>query len=224
MCFQGGSLRTKKRAASIDKLARTRLSKHFILRDFLFSAEAAALSQSNLPDEPLDAVRAGRALCEKVLEPIQAHFGPFAITFGFQSRTVMEAHWPEGKRVEMRNASSPHQWDRCTFGAEVYARVDLLPFCVEDGMVSKQEFGHWVMHHLDIDLLMQWTKSNVFCVTISPRPRRVWLEWGRPRMGEPSRKTFMGGAYWRNAYPYLPAHERPKFAPSCTHGSLQWKE
>ncbi len=101
--------------------------------------------------------------------------------------------------------------------------VDILPFCVEDGEVSKHEFGHWLMHNLDIDLLMQWRRSNVFCITISPRPRRVWIGWGSSKLGEPRREMFMGAHYWNRIYPTLPKHDRPKFAPSCTGGSLQWR-
>jgi hypothetical protein len=119
--------------------------------------------------------------------------------------------------------SSPHCWDKKgLWGDHVYSRVDILPFCVEDGEVTKQEFGHWLMHHLDIDLVMQWTRSNVACITISPAPRRVWLMWGRASQGEPRRTVFMGSDYWTNIYPTLPLHMRPKFAPSATEGSINW--
>jgi hypothetical protein len=79
------------------------------------------------------------------------------------------------------------------------------------------------MHHLDIDLLMQWTRSNVFCITISPKPRRVWLEWGDAKKGEPKQTTFMGAEYWQRVYPTLAEKDRPKFGPSCTGGAMQWR-
>lgn len=72
-----------------DKWNKTRLSKNFILRDFLFSTECAVMGLSNNPEDPAMVVRAGQALCEKVLEPILARFGRFAaITFGYQCREV----------------------------------------------------------------------------------------------------------------------------------------
>ena len=74
-----------------DKWSKTRLSKNFILRDFLFSAECAVMGLGNLPEDPAMAVRAGRALCDKVLEPVLAHFGKFAITFGYQCREAIES-------------------------------------------------------------------------------------------------------------------------------------
>lgn len=207
-----------------EKLARVRVSKNFILRDFLFSTECAARGLSNFPEDPDAVIRAAKALCEKVLEPVLAKWGQFAITFGYQSRELIDYGLSKAKREEDPHSSNPHQWDRKSWGDKVYARIDILPYCVEDGLVTKHEFGHWLMHNLDIDLLMQWRRSNVFCITISPRPRRVWLGWGSSKLGEPKQEIFIGAAYWQRIYPTLPKHDRPKFAPSCTGGSVQWRQ
>ncbi len=168
-------------------------------------------------------IRAGTSICQQVLEPILEKFGRFAITFGYQSREAIEARWSPLRKQQEHRRSCPHQWDRGTFGKQVYARVDILPFCVEDRITSKREFGHWVMHHLDIDLLMHWTRSSVFCITISPRPRRVWIEWGDVKRGEPAQTRLMGTDYWQHVYPSLPKRQRPKYGPSCTGGNLQWR-
>jgi hypothetical protein len=215
--------RAKPTPEELDALAKVRLSRNFILRDFLFSTEAASLGLSNYPENPELVIHSGKALCEKVLEPILDHFGQFAITFGYQNREGIEYRWSKQRKLENSRSSSPHNWDRLSFGDKVYARVDIWPFCVEDGEVSKQEFGHWLMHNLDIDLLMQWKRANIFCITISPKPRRVWLEWGNPKLGEPKQETFMGTHYWQHIYPGLPENERPRFAPSCTGGRMQWR-
>jgi hypothetical protein len=210
----GTSLRCK-----YEVLAKIRLSKNFILRDFLFSTSSASLGITNYPERPDLVIAAGKALCEKLLEPILHQFGHFAITFGYQSQEGLEAEDPSHDPT----SSCPHNWDRQFWGHEVYARVDILPFCVEDGLVPKEEFARWLMHNLDIDLLMQWTRSNVFCLTISPRPRRVWIEWGNPSCGEPRQTRFMGAKYWQKVYPFLSEAERPKFGPSCTDGSISWR-
>lgn len=206
-----------------EALALVRLSKNFILRDLLFSTECAARGFTNYPEDPDMVIRAGRALCEKVLEPVLKRWGRFAITFGYQSREGIEYGWSQAKRDANPRSSNPHQFDRRTWGGEIYARVDLLPYCVEDSEVSKHEFGHWLMHNLNIDLLMQWTRSNGSCITISPKPRRVWLEWGNPLKGEPKQRIIWGTHFWEHVYPGLPADERPKFGPSCTGGRMQWR-
>jgi hypothetical protein len=217
----GEKRRARTSPAEYEALSRVRLSKNFILRPFLFSTEAAALGLSNYPDRPDLVIAAGRALCNKILEPVLEQFGNFAITFGHQCHQAIETGKLKSRKSNPRS-SSPHQWDRQTFGDEVYARVDILPFCVADGEVSKHEFAHWLMHSLDVDLLMTWTRSNGFCISISPKPRRVWFQWGNAQMGEPRREVFMGAEYWQRIYPTLPEPERPKFAPSHTDGRITW--
>jgi hypothetical protein len=197
-----------------------RISRNFILRDFMYSTHAKLMGVPNEPEDLDMVIKSGKAICEKILEPILEHFGRFAITFGYGCRQVVEADMSEAQRAANPRSSSPHQWDRSTWGNEIYARVDILPFCVEDGLVSKYDFGHWLMHNLDADLLMQWSRSNIFCITISPKPRRVWLEWNSNAKG---RTTFMGAEYWQKTYPTLAEHERPKFGPSCTGGAMQWR-
>lgn len=213
-----------------ERLSRTRLSKNFILRDFLFSTEAAVCGHSNYPTDNVDQVIAsGRLLCSKVLEPILERFGRFAITFGYQGRDTMERLFSDQEKVDKKALSSPHHWDRGTFGygdGSVYARVDILPFCVEDGEVGKEEFARWCMMNLDIDLLMQWRRANVFCITISPTPRRVWLEWvptGEGNHGS-NKIEHMGVGYWGNIFPTLSPEQRPKFYPSSTNGRMSWKK
>lgn len=203
-------------------LGKVRLSSNFMMRDFLFSSECDAMGISNFPENPEMVIRAGRELCTRLLEPILDHFGRFSITFGYQCREGVEARWSKKKKLENSKSSSPHQWDRGTFGDQVYARVDILPFCIEDGLVSKQEFGYWLMNNLDVDLLMMWKGSNICCMSISPKPRRIWFEWGSPALGQPRRETFMGSHYWQNIYPTLSENKRPKFAPSCSYGCMQW--
>lgn len=208
-----------------DALSRTRLSPNYILRDFLFSTEAARFGHSNYPSDDVNQVIAsGKLFCDKVMEPVLEKFGRCAITFGYMSRETIERGWTLEDRISKKHSSSPHHWDRGTFGKEVYARVDILPFCVEDGHISRQDFGQWIMHNLDIDLLMQYRRSNVYCVTISPKPRRVWLEWvpwGHGDNGS-NKIEYMGRDYWQNQFPHLSNAEKPKFQPSETSGKMHW--
>ena len=210
-------------AAEYESLARVRLSQNFILRDFLFSTECAARGLTNFPEDPEHVVMAGKALCEKVLEPVLAKWGRFAITFGYQSREGVEFKWSKAMREAKGRNSNPHQWDRKTWGDEIYARIDITPYCVQDGLVDKHTVGEWLMHNLDIDLLMQWRKSNGYCISISPKPRRVWFIWGDPQKGEPRREVFMGAHYWNRIFPTLPQDQRPKFSPSATGGRITWR-
>lgn len=203
----------------LDQILLTRLSKNFILRDFWYTSRETITGMPNLPRDWDRVIKAGKAMCEMVCEPILAKYGRFAITFGYQAHDLLQDRKPEADPVK----SNPHEWDRMTRPKELYARIDIMPFCVVDGTVTKEEFGSWVMHNLDIDLLMQWQKSNVYCITISERQRRVWLEWGtKGSYGNPRSNCnyLMGEDYWNYTFKNLPADRRPKFYPSTTNGRM----
>lgn len=64
---------------ALETLGRVRLSENFFLRDFLYSEIAVIHGFANIPDDPDLAIAAGKALCETLLEPLQARFGKISI-------------------------------------------------------------------------------------------------------------------------------------------------
>jgi hypothetical protein len=54
----------------VESLGRTRLSKNFFLREFLYSEITNIHGIPHLPDNPDLAIAAGRELCEELLEPL----------------------------------------------------------------------------------------------------------------------------------------------------------
>lgn len=207
------------RLKAYDDWTRTRVSKNFLLRDFMYSSTADYFGVSNKPsDMPEQVVASAKALCEILLEPILAKFGRFFITYGYQSRKIMDALFPP----KSPTSSSPHQWDRGTYGTEIYARIDIVPLCVLDGEVAPEDFINWLIYNTPVDLVMFWRQSSTFCLTISPKPRRVALEWVRKGKGEngSNRITYFGTHFWQNVYPTMVDEDKPKFAPSSTGGAM----
>lgn len=72
----------------LEVLGRVQLSKNFYMRDFLYSEIAYAEGIPNLPEDPDLAIEAGKQLCERVLEPLQAGVGRLAIRSAYRSPTV----------------------------------------------------------------------------------------------------------------------------------------
>ena len=70
---------------SLEDFGRIRLSRSFFMRDFLFSEIAAIEGMQSIPDDPALAVMAGRALCETLLEPLQATFKRIALRSGYRA-------------------------------------------------------------------------------------------------------------------------------------------
>ena len=104
---------SKSTITKLDNLARTRLSKHFFLRDFLFSETAAVHGINNIPDDIELAVAAGTQLCEKVLEPIQDAWGRLHIRSAFRSCEVNQLGNELGANCASNERNyAGHIWDR----------------------------------------------------------------------------------------------------------------
>ena len=74
--------------AALEDFGRVRLSKHFFMRDFLYSEIAAAHGIGNVPDDAVLAIEAGRGLCENLLEPLHSIFGHVTIRSAFRSANI----------------------------------------------------------------------------------------------------------------------------------------
>ena len=73
---------------ALDDFGRERLSKHYFMRDFLYSEIASVHGIPNVPDDAELAVETGRGLCENLLEPLHSIFGHVTIRSAFRSVSV----------------------------------------------------------------------------------------------------------------------------------------
>ncbi len=73
---------------ALDDFGRERLSKHYFMRDFLYSEIAAAHGIPNVPDDAELAIKAGTALCRNLLEPLRHSFGHVTVRSAFRSANV----------------------------------------------------------------------------------------------------------------------------------------
>ena len=86
----------------LEKLGRVRLSRHFFMRDMLYSEIASFHGIPNIPDDPDLAIAAGTRLCEELLEPLHATFGHVSIRSAFRSVTVNDygvENMPRGSSI-----------------------------------------------------------------------------------------------------------------------------
>ncbi len=98
----------------LEDLGRVQLSKNFYMRDFLYSEIAYAEAIPNLPEDTDLAIAAGKQLCERVLEPLQAGVGRLAIRSAYRSPTVNAKGAENGNQYNCasneRNRAA-HIWD-----------------------------------------------------------------------------------------------------------------
>lgn len=85
-----------------------RISPHFLLSDFVFCHSMAVFGYKNVWEDPkntkFDEIS---HLCESLLEPILADFGPFSVSYGYISPALSE------KIVKYQDPKKPsyHRWD-----------------------------------------------------------------------------------------------------------------
>ncbi len=99
----------------LEEFGRTKLSKSFFMREFLYSEISQIEKIPNLPDDPELAIKAGKKLCEEVLEPIQDQLGRISIRSAYRSCKVNEKGAENNnqyKCAENKKNFAGHIWDR----------------------------------------------------------------------------------------------------------------
>ena len=142
----------------LTEFGRERLSKHFFMRDFLFSDIASIHGLNNVPDDPDLAIAAGKKLCEELLEPLQDRFGRIAIRSAFRSCQV------NGLGNEMQRAGKAkyncsaneanfahHIWDRRDASGHMGAMACIVVPAFWDQFQAPgdwQKLAWWIHDHL----------------------------------------------------------------------------
>jgi hypothetical protein len=96
----------------LEKLGRVQLSRHFCMRQFLYSEIATVHGLRNIPDNPELAISAGKRLCEYILEPIVEMFGPIIVRSGYRSATLNDFGFRNRLRCASNQKNRAYQfWD-----------------------------------------------------------------------------------------------------------------
>lgn len=128
---------------SLEEFGRTRLSKSFFMRDFLYSEISQIESIPNIPDDPELAILAGKSLCENVLEPIQSMLGRISIRSAYRSCAI-NARGAENKNQYncSRNEANyaGHIWDRRDENGHMGATACII---VNSFIPYYEKTNHW---------------------------------------------------------------------------------
>ncbi len=102
-----------KTVKTLETFGRTRLSPNFFLRDFLYSEISQIESIPNIPDDNLLTIKAGRGLCENILEPIQQVLGKISIRSAYRSPEVNRIGNEKGHNCANNDYNrTRHIWDQ----------------------------------------------------------------------------------------------------------------
>ncbi|WP_380053285.1 hypothetical protein ACFE33_11105 [Falsihalocynthiibacter sp. SS001] len=165
----------------LEALGRVRLSKYFYMRDFLFSEIAAVHGFSNIPDDPDIAIKAGRALCSELLDPLQETFGAVALRSGYRSAEVNQFGNAHGLNCARNEADfGGHIWDhldsRGALGACVCVVIPWFADRYEQGR-DWHDLAWWLHDYLPYSEIRFFPKLAAFNLTYSEQPKREIRGW-----------------------------------------------
>jgi hypothetical protein len=170
----------------LDKLGRVRLSQSFYMRDFLYSEIAAwhsgsdapgtTLQLRNVPDHPDIAIEAGKQLCNRLLEPLQATFGRIHIRSGYRSPAVNAFGNANSLNCGSNESNfGAHIWDHPdAVRGELGAMACIIVPWQHDRLPHHPwtEMAWWIHDHLPYSTL-QFFASGAFNIGWQQTPQRV---------------------------------------------------
>ena len=169
---------------SLETLGRVRLSKHFYMRDFLYSEIGNFHRVQNLPHDPDLAIANGRMLCTTLLDPLEETFGRLAIRSGYRS-PELNRFGNEHKLNCARNDNpiECHIWDWAA-GDDAIAGTSLaIPWFTDQYEAGRdwRDLAWWIHDHLPYSAMWFFPKLCAFNIDWRPEPRRMIGSYIAPR-------------------------------------------
>lgn len=169
---------------SLETLGRVRLSKHFYMRDFLYSEIGSFHRIPNIPDNPDLAVEAGRMLCRELLDPLQETFGRIAIRSGYRS-PELNRYGNENKMNCARNDANygHHIWDREGVGGRGAGTSLVIPWFADQYEAGRdwRDLAWWIHDNLPFSDLWFFPRLCAMNLSWRARPRRIIASYIAPR-------------------------------------------
>ena len=163
---------------SLETLGRERLSRHFHMREFLYSEIGNFHGRPNIPNDPNLALAAGRALCTELLDPIVDTFGPIAVRSSYRSPELN--HFGATEVKPQKCAANPanyagHIWDiRDAEGHMGACACISIPWFSDqyDQGRDWRDLAWWVHDHLPYSAMWFFPKRAAFNLTWNEQPAR----------------------------------------------------
>jgi hypothetical protein len=169
---------------SLETLGRVRLSRHFYMRDFLYSEIGSFHQIRNLPNNPDLAIAHGRRLCEDLLDPLQETFGRLAVRSGYRAPALNafgNAHGLNCARND--NPLECHIWDRDAGEHAIAGASVVVPWFADRYAKGRdwRDLAWWLHDHLPYSDIWFFPKLAAFNLVWRARPLRTISSYIAPR-------------------------------------------
>ena len=169
---------------SLESFGRVRLSRHFYMRDFMYSEIAGFHGRTNVPENPDLAIENGRAFCETLLDPLEETFGRVAVRSGYRSPDL-NRYGNENKLNCARNDNplECHIWDRLAGARAIAGASVVIPWFADqyDQGRDWRDLAWWVHDHLPYSDMWFFPKLAAFNLVWRATPLRTISSYIAPR-------------------------------------------
>ncbi len=169
---------------SLETLGRVRLSRHFFMRDFLYSEISNFHEKQNFPDDPNLAIETGKALCETLLDPLEETFGRIAVRSGYRSASLNR--FGNENRLNCARNDNPlecHIWDRAVGDDRIAGASIVIPWFADQYEAGRdwRDLAWWMHDHLEYSEIWFFPKLCAFNLVWRPVPHKRIDSYIAPR-------------------------------------------
>ena len=169
---------------SLETFGRVRLSKHFYMRDFMYSEISGFHGIPNVPENPDLTLENGRAFCTTLLDPLEETFGRVAVRSGYRSPDL-NRYGNENKLNCARNDNplECHIWDRHAGAAAIAGASIVIPWFADqyDKGRDWRDLAWWMHDHLPYSDIWFFPKLAAFNLVWRATPLRTISSYIAPR-------------------------------------------
>lgn len=170
---------------SLETLGRVRLSKHFFMRDFLYSEIGNFHAIPNMPSDVDLAVAAGARLCQELLDPLFETFGNVIIRSAFRSCDVNGFGNANNLNCASNEANfAAHIWDRRDADGNMGASTSIVvPWFADQFEQGRnwQDLAWWVHDHLPYSYMCFFPVRAALNLGWRENPKREISSYTKPK-------------------------------------------
>lgn len=183
--MSGFLMRPPRSYAALERLGRVRLSRHFYLRNFLYSEIANVYTMQNLPDDPNLLIAAGTRLAEDLLEPLVETFGPIDVRSAHRAPAVNALGNAKGHSCATNaRTRANHIWDqRDERGRMGACATVVIPWFADRYARGRdwRDLAFWLQDHLAFHEVWFFPKNAAFNLTWREEPEGRVLSYIAPK-------------------------------------------
>lgn len=169
----------------LEEFGRTRLSKNYYARDFLYSEISNFYKIPNIPVDTQLFVETGKKLCEVILEPITEIFGRIGLRSGYRSPTLND-YGNKNNLKCARNESNfaGHIWDVKDKNGYKGATVCIFIPWFNDNFTGEKDWiklAYFLHDHIDYGTITFFARQNCFNIGWHEKPEKTIFSTKEPK-------------------------------------------